>query len=185
MKLTHTPIPGVILIEPRVFGDARGFFLETWNRERYLEAGFPDVQFVQDNHSRSSKGVLRGLHYQRENPQGKLVWAATGAVFDVVVDIREGSPTFGQWYGCKLSDENHCQLWVPPGLAHGFCVLSDIADFQYKCTDYYRPDDEGGVLWNDPAIGIDWPIEEPLLSEKDRKSPRLADIPSDRLPKSR
>ena len=182
MKLTHTPLPGVILVEPKVFGDARGFFLETWNRQRYLEAGFPDVEFVQDNHSRSSRGVLRGLHYQRENPQGKLVQVATGSVFDVAVDIRVGSPSFGQWYGCILSDENHRQLWIPPGFAHGFCVLSDIADFCYKCTDYYRPEDEGGILWNDPAIGIDWQLKEPLLSDKDQRYSPLADIPPALLP---
>jgi dTDP-4-dehydrorhamnose 3,5-epimerase len=182
MKLTQTPLPGIILIEPKVFGDARGFFLETWNRRRYLEAGFPDVEFVQDNHSRSTRDVLRGLHYQRQHPQGKLVQVATGRVFDVAVDVRVGSATFGQWYGCILSEDNHNQLWIPPGFAHGFCVLSDVADFQYKCTDYYRPDDEGGVLWNDPAIGIDWQLDKPLLSEKDQRYSPLADIPPDALP---
>ena len=185
MKLTHTPLPGLILIEPQVFGDARGFFLETWNRDRYIDAGFPDVQFVQDNHSRSVKGVLRGLHFQRQHPQGKLVQVATGTVFDVAVDIRIGSETFGQWYGCILSEENHHQLWIPPGFAHGFCVLSNSADFQYKCTDYYRPDDEGGVLWNDPAIGIDWPITVPQLSDKDLHFTSLNELSPAMLPKVR
>ena len=183
MKLVKTSIPEVILIQPKVFGDTRGFFLETYNKERYMQAGFPDVAFVQDNHSRSSQGVLRGLHFQLDNPQGKLVQVATGSVFDVAVDIRVGSPTFGQWYGCVLSEENHHQLWIPPKFAHGFCVLSETADFIYKCTDYYRPDDEGGLLWNDPEIGIEWPLTEPLLSEKDAAYSCLSDIPKDLLPK--
>lgn len=185
MKVTETELPEVLLIEPKVFGDHRGFFLETWNRERYLEAGFPDVEFVQDNHSRSRKGVLRGLHFQLKHPQGKLVQVVTGSVFDVAVDIRVGSPNFGKWVGYELSGENHHQLWVPPGFAHGFCVLSDTVDFVYKCTDLYRPEDEGGVLWNDPAIGIDWHMDVPLLSEKDTANPPLAEIPSDRLPQYR
>ena len=182
MKVNKTNLEGVLHIEPKVFGDARGFFLETYNKERYMQAGFPDVEFVQDNHSRSSKGVLRGMHFQLNHPQGKLVQVATGSVFDVAVDIRVGSPTFGQWYGCVLSEENHHQLWVPPKFAHGFCVLSDTADFIYKCTDYYRPDDEGGLLWNDPGVGIDWPIASPLLSEKDKAYVCLKDIPHDQLP---
>ena len=177
MKVNQTNLDGVLHIEPKVFGDARGFFLETYNKERYMEAGFPDVDFVQDNHSRSSKGVLRGLHFQLNHPQGKLVQVATGSVFDVAVDIRVGSPTFGQWHGCVLSEKNHHQLWIPPKFAHGFCVLSETADFIYKCTEYYRPDDEGGLLWNDPEVGIDWPIESPLLSEKDKAYACLADIP--------
>jgi len=183
MKINQTNLGGVLHIEPKVFGDTRGFFLETYNKQRYMDAGFPDMEFVQDNHSRSSKGVLRGLHYQINNPQGKLVQVATGSVFDVVVDIRVGSPTFGQWYGCILSEENHHQLWVPPKFAHGFCVLSESADFVYKCTDYYHSSDEGSLLWNDPAINIEWPITGPLLSEKDKLSACLADIPQDNLPR--
>lgn len=182
MKVNQTNLPGVLHIEPKVFGDARGFFLETYNKERYMAAGFPDVDFIQDNHSRSSKGVLRGLHFQLNNPQGKLVQVATGTVFDVAVDIRVGSPTFGQSYGCILSEENHHQLWIPPKFAHGFCVLSETADFCYKCTDYYRPDDEGGLLWSDAALGIDWPLSEPLLSDKDKANACLADIDHALLP---
>jgi len=183
MKIEKTNLEGVLRIEPKVFGDARGFFLETYNKERYMAAGFPDVDFVQDNHSRSSKGVLRGMHFQLHKPQGKLVQVATGSVYDVAVDIRVGSPTFGQWYGCELSAENHHQLWVPPKFAHGFCVLSETADFVYKCTDYYCPDDEGGMLWNDPAVGIEWPMDAPLLSEKDKVYACLADIPESQLPR--
>ncbi len=183
MKVNQTNLEGVLHIEPKVFGDARGFFLETYNKERYMQAGFPDVDFVQDNHSRSSKGVLRGLHFQLNHPQGKLVQVVTGSVFDVAVDIRVGSPTFGQWYGCVLSEDNHHQLWIPPGFAHGFCVLSESADFVYKCTDYYRPDDEGGLLWSDPDVSIDWPVESPLLSDKDWMYGCLADTPHDLLPK--
>jgi len=182
MKIQQTNLEGVLLIEPKVFGDARGFFLETYHKERYMDAGFPDVDFVQDNHSRSSKGVLRGLHFQLNNPQGKLVQVVTGSVFDVVVDVRVGSPTFGQWYGCVLSEENHHQLWVPPKFAHGFCVLSDTVDFVYKCTDYYHPGDEGGVLWSDPQIAIDWPIETPLLSEKDKVYEYLSRTSESSLP---
>jgi len=181
MKINTTNLEGVLHIEPKVFGDARGFFLETYNKERYMEAGFPDVDFVQDNHSRSRKGVLRGLHFQLNNPQGKLVQVATGSVFDAAVDVRVGSPTFGQWYGCILSEENHHQLWIPPKFAHGFCVLSDTADFVYKCTDYYHPEDEGGLLWNDPEVGIDWPIVSPRLSDKDEAYACLKDISRDRL----
>lgn len=182
MKVQETHLPGVLHIEPKVFGDSRGFFLETYHKERYMAAGFPDVDFVQDNHSRSAKGVLRGLHFQLNHPQGKLVQVATGSVFDVVVDIRVGSPTFGQWYGCVLSEENHHQLWVPPKFAHGFCVLSDTADFVYKCTDYYRPEDEGGVLWSDPEIGISWPVDAPRLSDKDRMYSCLSAIDASLLP---
>jgi len=182
MQIYKTNLSGLLRIEPQVFGDARGFFLETYNKERYMGAGFPDVDFVQDNHSRSRKGVLRGLHFQLNHPQGKLVQVATGSVFDVAVDIRVGSPTFGQWYGCILSEENHHQLWVPPKFAHGFCVLSETADFVYKCTDYYRPDDEDGILWNDPKIGIDWPLDAPLLSEKDKVYACLSNINESLLP---
>ncbi|MBN4082533.1 dTDP-4-dehydrorhamnose 3,5-epimerase [Mariprofundus ferrooxydans] len=182
MQIVKTAIPEVLLIKPKVFGDARGFFLETYNKERYMAAGFSDVDFVQDNHSRSSKGVLRGLHFQLDNPQGKLVQVVTGSVFDVAVDIRVGSPTFGQWYGCVLSEENHHQLWIPPKFAHGFCVLSETADFVYKCTDYYNPEDEAGLLWRDPEIGIAWPLDTPLLSDKDQKYACLSDINPDLLP---
>jgi len=182
MKMIETKLPGVLIIEPRVFGDTRGFFLETWNRERYLAAGFPDVAFVQDNHSRSQKGVLRGLHFQLNHPQGKLVQVATGIVFDVAVDVCPESPTYCQWVGVELSGKNHRQLWIPTGYAHGFCVLSDVADFQYKCTEFYHPEDESGVLWNDPDIGIDWPMQKPLLSQKDAALPKLADISRELLP---
>lgn len=181
MRIESTPIPGVRLIIPRTFGDSRGFFLETYRRDLFIDAGIP-ADFVQDNHSRSGRGILRGMHFQNPNPQGKLVSVTRGSVFDVVVDIRSGSPTFGQWYGAVLDDAEHHRLWVPPGLAHGFCVLSDVADFVYKCTDYYAPGSEGGFLWNDPDVGVDWPLEgEPLLSEKDRNAPRLRDIPVERL----
>ena len=177
MKVYETGLTGVLLIEPRVHGDARGFFKETYHERRYAVHGIPSAggSFVQDNYSRSARGVLRGLHFQRHHPQGKLVQVVFGSVFDVVVDIRPGSSTFGRWYGVELSAANHRQLWVPPGFAHGFCVLTDIADFQYKCTDFYRPDDEGGIAWDDPDIAIAWPIEAPLLSDKDRQWPRLVD----------
>jgi len=182
VKIIETAIPEVLLIEPDVFEDNRGFLLETWNRERYIDAGFPDVAFVQDNHSRSRKGVLRGLHFQLKHPQGKLVQVVTGTVFDVAVDIRVGSPTFGQWVGFELSEDNHRQVWTPSGFAHGFCALSDVVNLTYKCTDLYHPEDQGGVLWNDPEIGIAWPLEESLLSKKDLLSPVLALIPENKLP---
>lgn len=182
MKITATPLPGVLLVEPSVFGDERGFFLESYRADRLAEAGVT-LPFVQDNHSRSRKGVLRGLHFQIKHPQGKLVRVTQGEVFDVAVDIRPGSPSFGKWYGAHLSAENHLELWVPPGFAHGFAVLTETADFLYKCTGYYRPDDEGGILWNDPDIGINWPLADPQLSAKDRAYPRLKDIPKDRLPR--
>lgn len=182
MTVHETTLPGVLLIEPRVFSDARGFFLERYHAARYAEAGI-DAPFVQDNHSRSRLGALRGLHFQRTHPQGKLVEVACGRVWDVVVDLRAGSPTFGRWEGFGLDDEGHRQLWVPPGFAHGFCVLSDEADVLYKCTDVYRPDDEGGVAWDDPGLGIEWPgAAEPVLSAKDRALPRLADLGPDDLP---
>ena len=181
MKVIETSLPGVLLIEPKVFGDRRGFFLETFQADRYRQAGI-ELDFVQDNLSRSSEGVLRGLHYQLNYPQGKLVSVITGAVFDVSVDIRHGSPTFGQWYGAELSEDNHRQLYVPPGFAHGFCVLSETVDFQYKCTDYYHPEDEVGVLWNDTSIGIEWPVTNPVLSDKDKILLPLADIPVGKLP---
>jgi len=184
VKIQETRLPGVLLIEPDVFGDSRGFFLETFHKQRYAEVGIPGkgLEFLQDNHSRSRKGVLRGLHFQLENPQGKLVSAGTGAVFDVAVDVNPDSETFGQWVGAELSEENNRQLWIPPGYAHGFCVLSDVSDFQYKCTDYYYPEDEGGVLWNDSDIGIDWPILKPLLSQKDAALPKLAEVDIGKLP---
>ena len=173
MKVIPTELPGVLLLEPKGFGDGRGFFMETWQATRYRAAGMPE-RFVQDNHSRSRRGVLRGLHYQLIQPPGKLVWVTRGAVFDVAVDIRRGSPNFGRWYGCVLDDVNHRQLYVPPGFAHGFCVVSEEADFFYKCTDYYHHTSEGGIAWNDPAIGIQWPISNPLLSAKDEALPTLA-----------
>lgn len=179
MKVIPTALEGVLVLEPRVFGDARGFFSESYNRHTFAQATDLDIDFVQDNHSRSRKGVLRGLHYQIRQPQGKLVRVVRGAVFDVAVDMRKSSPAFGQWVGVELSEDNHRQLWLPPGFAHGFVVLSDTADFLYKTTDYYAPEHERGVAWNDPAIGVDWPlaahgIAEPLLSEKDRTAPALA-----------
>lgn len=175
MKVLETVLPGVLIIEPKVFGDARGFFLESYQAERYRQLGIAHT-FVQDNHSRSARGVLRGLHFQRSRPQGKLVSVSRGSVYDVAVDINPASPTCGQFVAVELNDENHRQLWIPPGYAHGFCVLSDIADFQYKCTDYYIPEDEGGLLWNDPQINIPWPIEQPLLSAKDQRNPTLAQL---------
>lgn len=175
MKIIETKLPGVVLIEPKVFGDERGFFLESFNAQRYAEAGIGG-NFVQDNHSRSAKGVLRGLHFQKQFPQGKLVYLTSGAVFDVAVDIRKDSPTFGQWVGVTLTAESHQQFYVPPGFAHGFCVLSDTADFHYKCTDYYHPEDEGSVRWDDPDIAIKWGINQPILSPKDAKAGFLKDL---------
>lgn len=156
IKVTKAPIDGLYVIEPAVHGDSRGYFMETYNQQDMQEAGL-DMVFVQDNQSRSVKGVLRGLHFQKQHPQGKLVRVIRGTVFDVAVDLRSGSSTFGQWFGVELSEENHKQYFISPGFAHGFLVLSDIAEFCYKCTDFYRPDDEGGLAWNDPAIGIQWP----------------------------
>ncbi len=180
MKITPTSLPGVMLIEPDVFGDTRGFFMETWHAQKYAQAGL-DVKFVQDNHSRSNKGILRGLHYQLKQAQGKLVRVSHGAVFDVVVDIRKGSPSFGQWVNYELSDNNFRQLCIPPGFAHGFCVLSETADFIYKCTDFYAPEHEQSILWNDPDIGIICPGTDFLVSEKDRQASLLKDMNS-RLP---
>lgn len=176
MNVVETALPGVLIIEPRVFGDARGFFLESWNARSFAVAGL-DLDFVQDNHSRSARGVLRGLHYQLANPQGKLVRVTRGAVFDVAVDIRRSSAHFGQWVGVELSEANHRMLWVPPGFAHGFVVTSETADFQYKVTRFYDPGDERAVRWDDPAIGITWPDTgtAPLLSGKDAAAPLLAD----------
>jgi dTDP-4-dehydrorhamnose 3,5-epimerase len=168
MKVIPTAIPDVLILEPKVFGDSRGFFFESYNEKAFREATGVTAHFVQDNHSRSARGVLRGLHYQIEQPQGKLVRCTQGEVFDVAVDIRRDSPTFGQWVGEILSEENKRQLWIPPGLAHGFLVLSDSADFLYKTTEYYAPQHERAILWNDPDLAIEWPRRvEPLLSAKD------------------
>ena len=182
MKIIEATLPGVIVIEPKVFGDARGFFMETYQAERYREAGIP-LDFVQDNHSRSAKGVLRGLHYQIEHAQGKLVYVTCGIVFDVAVDIRIGSPTYGQYYSHILSEENHRQMYIPPGFAHGFCVISDSADFVYKCTDYYYPEHERAIRWNDADIGIEWPLSDVSLSDKDAAAKPLAKIDKNDLPK--
>ena len=179
MNVTTTPIDGVLLLEPRVFGDARGFFFESFNQKTFDEATGGQWRFVQDNHSRSARGVLRGLHYQLPpHAQGKLVRVTRGAVFDVAVDIRAGSPTYGQWFGAELTGENHRQLWIPPGLAHGFLVLSDEADFMYKTTDYYAPETEGALAWNDPDVAIAWPDTgmPPTLAVKDAAAPRLGAI---------
>jgi dTDP-4-dehydrorhamnose 3,5-epimerase len=172
MNFIPTELPGVILIEPKVFRDERGFFLETYHQAKFAQAGL-DVTFVQDNHSRSVKGTLRGLHAQWRQPQGKLIRVIAGEILDVVVDIRQDSPTFGRWLGVHLSAENFRQLYVPPGFVHGFRVLSETAEVLYKCTALYDPSDEIGIIWNDPEIGIDWGIQEPLLSEKDRRLPTL------------
>ncbi|WP_313914139.1 dTDP-4-dehydrorhamnose 3,5-epimerase [Tahibacter sp.] len=181
MKVIQTRLPGCVAIEPAVFGDARGFFYESYNAEKFKAAGL-DLRFVQANVSRSARGVLRGLHYQWPNPQGKLVSVVEGEVFDVAVDIRRGSPTFGQWAGVMLTAENHRHFWVPEGFAHGFVVLSEFATFAYQCTALYDAKADAGVRWNDPAIAIDWPVSAPLLSGKDEKAPLLADIAPERLP---
>jgi dTDP-4-dehydrorhamnose 3,5-epimerase len=174
MKAARSAIPDVVLIEPKVFGDTRGFFFESFNARAFVEATGFDGDFVQDNHSRSARGVLRGLHYQLLQPQGKLVRVVRGAVFDVAVDVRRSSPTFGRWVGFELSEENQRQLWVPPGFAHGFVVLSETADFLYKTTEYYAPVHERSILWNDPAIGIEWPYKHtPQLSAKDQAAVTL------------
>ena len=179
MKVTPTALPEVLIVEPRVFGDARGFFFESWAEAKFNEAVGHEVRFVQDNHSRSSKGVLRGLHFQLPpHAQGKLVRVSSGAVFDVAVDMRKSSPRFGHWVGMELSAENHRQLWIPPGFAHGFLVLSETADFLYKTTDYYAPQAEAAVRWDDPSVAIQWPDLDglaPILADKDQKAPLLAD----------
>lgn len=177
MRVTETELPGVLLIEPDVFGDERGFFMETWNRDRYAASGLPET-FVQDNLSRSAKGVLRGLHFQNPGAQGKLVQVLAGAVFDVVVDIRRGSPTFGKWVGETLSADDRRQLWAPPDFAHGFCVISETADFMYKCSTPYRPEDEHVIHFGDPEIGIEWPVADPILSDRDHAAPLLRDAPA-------
>lgn len=177
MEFVPTDIPDVVLIKPQVFGDARGFFMETWEARKFANAGYAH-DFVQDNHSRSVKGTLRGLHYQIKQPQGKLVRVIAGEVFDIAVDLRKRSPTFGKWVGAYLSAENKQQLWVPPGFAHGFLVTSDVAEFVYKCTDFYAPQFEQTVIWNDPEIGIEWPLsagQMPLLSNKDNAGRLLRD----------
>lgn len=177
MKVITTEIPGVLILEPKVFGDERGFFLETFHAKRYADAGIPGP-FVQDNYSRSVKGTLRGLHFQEPQPQGKLVQVVAGAVYDVAVDIRKGSPTFGKFVGVELSSENKRQFWVPPGFAHGFYVLSESADFQYKVTSLYAPEHDRGIAWNDPDLAIPWPLSgTPKLSAKDSAAPRLKDAP--------
>lgn len=175
MEFRETKLSGVLIVEPDVHRDDRGFFLESFRQDKYVAAGI-DLPFVQDNHSRSVRGTLRGLHAQWRKPQGKLVRVLFGEIFDVAVDARLGSPTFGQWVGATLSSENHHQIWVPPGFVHGFCVTSDIAEVEYKCTDLYDPGGELGVIWNDPDIGIEWPTDQPVLSAKDAASPRLRDV---------
>lgn len=176
MKVIKTKLKDCVIIEPKVFGDQRGFFLETFQKDRYADLANITLSFVQDNHSRSSKGVLRGLHFQENKPQGKLVRVVRGEVYDVAVDLRQGSSTYGQWEAVILSEDNKIQFWVPPGFAHGFLVLSETADFEYKCTDYYDPSDEGSLLWNDPDLNIPWPINDPELSEKDANAPLLVDL---------
>ncbi|MDT8324582.1 MAG: dTDP-4-dehydrorhamnose 3,5-epimerase [Bacteroidota bacterium] len=174
MNFITTSLPGILLIEPKVFGDERGFFMESYRRDVFAAQGIPPL--LQDNHSRSVRGTLRGLHFQHPHGQGKLIRVTHGAVYDVLVDVRRGSPTFGKWEGHELSAENKRQLWVPPGFAHGFCVLSEDADFLYKCSDYYHPESEHTLLWNDPEVGVQWPVSEPILSEKDRNGVALRDL---------
>ena len=181
MKIQKTKVDGVLIIEPNVFDDERGYFFETYQRQRYADVEI-NIDFVQDNLSFSKKGTLRGLHYQHPHDQSKLVQVIQGEVFDVAVDIRRGSPTFGKWIGQHLSDENKKQIFIPKGFAHGFCVLSDTALFHYKCSDFYAPKCEGGVLWSDPDVGIDWPIDSPLVSEKDSKFSCLKGISEEKLP---
>lgn len=181
VNIKQLSLPGVLLIEPKCFEDNRGYFMETFHQQKYQKAGI-DQAFVQDNHSHSSRGVLRGLHYQLKHPQEKLIYAVTGTIFDVALDIRKGSPTFGQWTGAELSAENKRQIYVPQGFAHGFVVLSESADVIYKCTDLYTPGDEYGLLWSDPEIGISWPVENPILSQKDIENPSLNQISESYLP---
>lgn len=182
MQVSAAGIPGLLIIDPVVHGDARGFFVETYSRDRYSEVGV-STDFVQDNLSSSRRGILRGLHFQHPRGQGKLCSVLEGEVFDAVVDVRVGSPTFGKWEGVTLSSENKRQLYIPPGLAHGFCVMSERALFSYKCTDFYSAENELGLAWNDEDIGIEWPIDAPLLSDKDRANPKLRDVSHDRLPR--
>jgi dTDP-4-dehydrorhamnose 3,5-epimerase len=173
MQFLSTDLAGIVVIEPKVFEDERGFFMETYHKPRFVAAGI-DVEFVQDNHSRSRAGVLRGLHYQICRPQGKLVRVIRGSILDVAVDLRRSSPTFGRWYGCELSEANRRQIFIPPGFAHGFCVTSDIVEVIYKCTEVYLPQDERTLLWNDPALGIRWPVANPTISAKDERGIPLA-----------
>lgn len=180
-KFIKTAIPGVVLVEPDTYRDERGFFMETYHQTRYAEGGI-EYLFVQDNHSHSRKGTLRGLHYQLKHSQAKLIYVSGGEIFDVAVDIRRGSPTFGKWVGAHLTEENSRQIYVPKGFAHGFYTLSETADVIYKCTDFYAPGDEYGILWSDPDIGIEWPEKNPLLSKKDSRNTRLSEIPEDLLP---
>lgn len=175
MEVERTRLDGVMIIKPKVHGDARGFFVETWQQERYSAAGIAQP-FVQDNHSRSAKGILRGLHFQRQCPQGKLVYVSWGEIYDVVVDIRPTSPSFGQWIGVRLNAEQQHQLWVPPGMAHGFLALSDAVHLHYKCTEFYYPEDEGCIRWDDPDLDIDWPLTDPLLSAKDAAAPLWREV---------
>lgn len=184
MKIIKTKLPGVLIIEPKISVDSRGFLTEMYHKQRYEDAGIPGkgLKFVQDNYSRSQKKVLRGLHFQHKNPQGKLISVSAGIVFDVVVDVNPDSANYGEWVGIEISEENHLQVWAPPGYAHGFCVLSEVVDFQYKCTDLYYPEDQKGVIWNDPSLAIKWPIENPLLSEKDKALPRLSEAMREQQP---
>ncbi len=181
IKYTETDLPGVLLIEPRAFEDSRGFFMETFHQKKYADAGI-DYSFIQDNYSHSTRGTLRGLHYQLDHPQGKLVYVITGEIYDVAVDIRRGSPSFGKWTGQYLSDKNRRQIFVPEGFAHGFCVLSETADVLYKTTDLYNPGDEYGVLWSDSSIGINWPVDVPVVSDKDKQFSGLKETPEANLP---
>ena len=176
MKVTESGIKGVYTIEPDVYIDDRGFFMETFHRERYRKLLGINLDFVQDNISRSSKNVLRGMHFQRNYPQGKIVKVSRGEILDVIVDLRKDSPTYGTWESFKLSEQNKLQVWIPPGFAHGFLVMSDSADFEYNCTEYYHPEDEYCLMWNDPEVAIDWPIDNPILSEKDKKGLSLKDL---------
>lgn len=183
MEIRKTLLPGVLIIQPRIHRDARGYFVETWHKDRYREAGVPE-DFAQDNISHSAQGVLRGLHFQSPRSQGKLITVVEGEIFDVAVDIRPGSPTMGKWTGVRLTGEMGTQFWIPAGYAHGFCVVSDSATVSYKCTDTYAPECEGTVLWNDPAIGIEWPqLKEYFVSDKDKKGLSLKDFPKEKLPK--
>jgi len=180
MNIITTSLKGVLIIEPRVFKDNRGFFMETYNQNKYQKSGI-NRRFVQDNLSYSVRGTLRGLHFQIKHPQAKLVQVITGEIFDVAVDIRKESPTFGKWTGVVLSDQNNRQMFIPEGFAHGFCVLSKTAHFSYKCSDFYAPDDEGGIIWSDPDIGIDWPVKDPMISEKDKHYQRLCELLPEQL----
>jgi dTDP-4-dehydrorhamnose 3,5-epimerase len=182
MEIIDTKIKDVKLIKPKIYGDSRGFFLETYHKDQYEKAGI-SVDFLQDNHSRSKKNILRGLHYQLDKMQGKLVRVSNGCVYDVAVDMREGSPTFKEHVSFILSDENQYQLYIPPGFAHGFCVISDNADFEYKCTEFYNPNSEVGIMWNDPDLGIDWPVSDPIVSDKDNKNYLISEIPNNLIPK--